>query len=63
MEMKKKKTTKRFSFIAWLAATSIIFVAAVNTIPSLVTSTSTIPVVGSIIKAVEFDSDPLKREV
>ena len=57
--MKKKKTTKRFSFIAWLAATFIIFVAAVNTIPSLVTSTSNIPVVGQIIKAVEFESEPL----
>ncbi len=61
--MKKKKSTKRFSFIAWLAATSIIFVAAVNTIPSLVTSTINIPVVGSIIKAVDFESEPLKKEV
>ena len=60
--MKKKKSTKRFSFIAWLAATSIIFVAAVNTIPSLVTNTINIPVVGSIIKAVDFESEPLKKE-
>ena len=59
--MKKKKTTKRYSFLAWLGATCIIFVALVNTIPSIVTSTSTIPVVGQVIKAVEFDSEPLLK--
>ncbi|MCG7345390.1 hypothetical protein MHZ92_14730 [Sporosarcina sp. ACRSL] len=53
--MKKRKTKKRLPFIAWLGASFIIFVAVVNTIPSLVTSTTNIPVVGKIVKAVNFD--------
>ncbi|MFS0687643.1 hypothetical protein AB1K89_00140 [Sporosarcina sp. 179-K 8C2 HS] len=61
--MNKRRTKNRYSFLAWLVATIIIFIAVVNTIPGLVANTSNIPVLGKIITTVEFGEEPvIKKE-
>lgn len=55
--MRKRNTTKRYPFIAWLAATFIIFIAIVNTAPGIVPSMTNIPIVGKFIKVLDFTNE------
>ncbi|MDN4607734.1 hypothetical protein [Sporosarcina highlanderae] len=61
--MKKKKSNESFPFITWLLATIILFIAAVNTIPSFASSISDTPVLGHIVKAVDFGGETSSLEL
>ncbi|WP_339250410.1 hypothetical protein NSQ43_11750 [Sporosarcina sp. FSL W8-0480] len=60
--MKKQNSKNDFPFLTWLIATFILFIAAVNTVPSLTARISNTPVLGHLVKAVEFGNVPVSKE-